>query len=242
MFETATWTVENRRNFAILEHIYAELDLPLLSQDWDLAEDDQFVAALVHLVGSHLFMGTVGAANWRTGRRSGVSKRKARSTWKEVDPVLGARGCVFLTLGASALLSPRIEEGMYVDVTEHAHRMLIESFSPPPSDVATVNRVQADVARRLSEPVVKEAVERGGTIAISTVNTGQAILSYEALKIAGADPALTPMYADVAHLDQTDWFDVMGFDWMMLQDIGPLPRHWKSGKEELLELISLRPT
>jgi hypothetical protein len=241
VFESATWTVQNRRNFEIIEHVYARLGLPLMTEGWDLSDDDEYAGALVHLAGVQLFYGTVSAANWRTGRRYGVSSRKLRATWKEVNPERGARASVFLTLGTCAMLSPGVNDEVPADVTAHARRRVIQAFSPPETDVAAIDRLQADVAERLARDWVREAVERGGLADVMTRNTAQTILSFEALKIAGADPASTLMYAEVADVDPDHWFDNASYEWMMRQDIGMLPRHWETARATVLEITTLRP-
>jgi hypothetical protein len=230
MFETATWTVRNRRNFEIVERIYEQVGLPVMTEEWDLTDQSQFAAALAHEVGSVLLYSLVSAANGRPKKPSSVSKRRERATWKSIDPEGGARASVFLTLGAAAMLSPQIEEGFDPVPIDLARLKLIDEFAPPKEDIANVERVVEEMIVQLGDPLTKEAVARGGTIASEIRNTGQVILTFEALKLAGADPVTTPMYEGVAEVDQAEWFDIF---WSMLPSF-----HWKGAKERLLDIAS----
>jgi hypothetical protein len=119
---------------------------------------------------------------------------------------------------------------------DYARLAVIEAFAPPEEDIANVERVFRAVVAEREDPLTKEAAARGGTAAIEAVNTGQAILSFEALKIAGADPASAPMYQPVAGVAQADWYQIASFEWMTFQSVGRLSLYWKDAKERFLDL------
>jgi len=95
MLEAATWRTMNRRHFAVLEAIYAHVDRPLRTEEWDPSDDAEYAAGLVGQVGSLLLALSIDAGVIKDGKSS---RRRAGKVWKSISPESGARASVFLTL------------------------------------------------------------------------------------------------------------------------------------------------
>jgi len=237
MFDAATWRTQNRRHFALLENVYAQVGLGAISERWDSEDDAEYAARLVHEVGSHLLISSVGAATSKDGK---YSNRRADKAWKPVEPNDGARAAVFLTLAVAAILTPDVNGAAEDEAIVRAARDLVaDSFEISSEDVQRIEQIRAEVIETLNEDLTKEAVERGGLADRMAIQRAQAALSYYGMKLAGIDADDLPAFEPVRGLSPEDWGEERGFDWLLTFSIH-FDAVWNGVKERFMELAFMR--
>jgi hypothetical protein len=102
MFDAATWRAQNRKHFALLENVYAQVGLGAISERWDSEDNAEYVARLVHEVGSHLLVSSVGAATSKDGKYSITAASAISSSPPDEE---GARTRPTSAIACSQLLS-----------------------------------------------------------------------------------------------------------------------------------------
>lgn len=156
MFETATWTAKNRRHFAVVERIYERAGLSLITESWDLSDQSQFAAALVHNVGTHLLGGSISAGTSRSGK---FSNRREKAAWKTVTPDDGARAAVFLTLATGAMLSRDLVEDIDPVPVDYGRLLVEQTFAPPEEDQQAIATVQRSVVEERNTEWTREITD-----------------------------------------------------------------------------------
>ncbi len=232
MFETATWRTENRRHFAVVERLYQEVGLTVKIEDWNLGDHSEFAALLAHQVGAQLLSSSIAFGTSQHGK---VSNRRKNKAWAPVEPEAGARAAIFLTLAMAAMLSSELVEGLAPQPVEHARLLVQNAYSPPDEDLEAIEAVNTRVLNRRSSKETQEATERGGFAANMIVEDGRAALCFQALELAGADPANMPAFEFVADVDQSQWYDVQNYEWFEAVSM-VFPPYWNAAEDRFLEI------
>src|SRR4051794_28186277 len=101
-----TYSTTNRAHFAVLEALYRRVGMNLTRQ-WDLTDERQLAAALVHEGGAALLRSGLTAG---TAEGTKDSTRREKAAWKQVNPDDGVGASIYLTLALAATLSGDFEE------------------------------------------------------------------------------------------------------------------------------------
>ncbi|HEX5610588.1 MAG TPA: hypothetical protein VFX45_10925 [Solirubrobacterales bacterium] len=237
MFDAATWRTKNRKHFALLKDVYAQVGLEAISERWNSEDDAEYAARLVHEVGSYLLTSSVGAATSKGGK---YSNRRADKAWKAVEPEPGARAAVFLTLAVAGILAPDVDGSAEDEaIVRSARDLVIDAFEVPPEDLQRIEQVRVEVIKVLNEDLTKEAVERGGLADRMVIQRVQVALSYYGMELAGIDADDLPGFEPVRGLSPEEWGEERGFDWLLTFSIH-FDAVWRGIKERFIEMAFMR--